>query len=350
MSLYFIIFRFFIFPSCLIICSFFAGTDHITMNSSQYTVPTYLLSDYIEIIYLPFAIVFGVTLNIWNVFRLKRQLKKHINYCSFLTKRPRKTYIFLTLNLTICDFIILLSFGVGRWSWILLYQWFGGSFLCKLYHFLSLYAFHLDGFSVVLIALDRMLAVRQSLKPSLSSKYLRNILIAIIVSWILAALFSLGQWFVWITYEPKEKFVQCTTVWQVQKFESGSLAENFTKIVHTEKLYNLVHMLTVFWGPLLIIGSCYIFIGYHILLHWLRLKTIGRNFCIRRRNFTGRVCRSAAMVVLCYIICWFPYNVLQMWQLIDPITQYNINDYLQILNTLIVLNAVVNPLIYRFAH
>lgn len=327
------------------------------MNSTddnQFVAHTYNTSDYIEITFLPIAITVGVALNLWNLSKLKTQLcKSYDNNNRRKSKTRRMTYVFLIVNLTVSDLKILLVYGLGRFGWLISYQWIGGPFLCKLFHFYSLFSFHLEGFTVVLIAMNRLLTVRRNRNnKSLKKKY-KYCFISIVSTWVLSALFSSGQWFVWQTYEPEENFVQCTTIWMIEKYEYQLVNKNFTETINNEKMYNLFHLLTVFWIPLTIIVCCYIIIGYKLLLHRLQLKTFKTTFprvSIRRHCYTSRVFRSAALVVLCYVLCWFPYNVLQVWQFFDPISSPIWTDCLQVLDTLIVLNAVVNPLIYRLTN
>lgn len=56
-----------------------------------------------------------------------------------------------------------------------------------------------------------------------------------------------------------------------------------------------------------------------------------------------RTVRKTAYILLAYILCWSPYNVLALGRYIDPSFE---NGYLEVLSNLIVLNAVINPLIY----
>lgn len=56
-----------------------------------------------------------------------------------------------------------------------------------------------------------------------------------------------------------------------------------------------------------------------------------------------RTMRKTIWILLSYLICWSPYNVLVLWRYIDR----NIDLYdFEIMYNLIVLNAVINPLIY----
>lgn len=57
-----------------------------------------------------------------------------------------------------------------------------------------------------------------------------------------------------------------------------------------------------------------------------------------------RTVRASACISFAYVACWSPYNILELWRFLDPTLE---NRYLELLSNLIVLNAVLNPLIYR---
>lgn len=62
------------------------------------------------------------------------------------------------------------------------------------------------------------------------------------------------------------------------------------------------------------------------------------------RRAKRRTLKKTAWLLLCYIVCWSPYNIVALWRhFFNPDFE---NVFLDILYNLIVLNAVVNPLIY----
>ena len=57
-----------------------------------------------------------------------------------------------------------------------------------------------------------------------------------------------------------------------------------------------------------------------------------------------RVKREAVYIVTCYILCWTPCNAIALWATFNP--QGHVHRTFGILSTLLLLNAVMNPLIY----
>lgn len=170
-----------------------------------------------------------------------------------------------------------------------------------------------------------------------------------------------------------------------------------------ETTYTLIHLLSAFWVPLLIIAISYTLVCVRYLNHILAMAgrlhrhVATETVCLtstrfsdrnhnrptrlnlrrmtdanqvdvaasrlqaKARNSRGlqqqptavaqcrtRVFRTSGLVVLCYICCWGPYNVLALWKVLDPSSFYPLSEQLNILNALIVLNSVFNPLIYGF--
>ncbi len=56
--------------------------------------------------------------------------------------------------------------------------------------------------------------------------------------------------------------------------------------------------------------------------------------------------RTTLLLLTAYAVCWFPYNVVSFWQILSKSTFANVEIYIQAFESLIVLNSVVNPVIY----
>lgn len=57
-----------------------------------------------------------------------------------------------------------------------------------------------------------------------------------------------------------------------------------------------------------------------------------------------RTIKTAFWVLLAYIVCWSPYNALVLWRYIDQSFE---SRFLEFSANFIVLNAVLNPIIYK---
>ncbi|CAI5447842.1 unnamed protein product [Caenorhabditis angaria] len=62
----------------------------------------------------------------------------------------------------------------------------------------------------------------------------------------------------------------------------------------------------------------------------------------------SRALRVSLLLVVAYIICWFPYNLFSLIQILDPQLFKTQFAYFHFAQQLIILNSVVNPYLYGF--
>ncbi|VDO97572.1 unnamed protein product [Heligmosomoides polygyrus] len=68
-------------------------------------------------------------------------------------------------------------------------------------------------------------------------------------------------------------------------------------------------------------------------------------------SFSSRAVRVSFLLVVAYIICWLPYNLLSLVHLIDKQLFSNSFIKLYFLHEFMVFNSVVNPYLYGlFSH
>jgi len=96
----------------------------------------------------------------------------------------------LIFHLSIADLLVTVTclFGEALWSYCV--SWLADNFTCKLFKFLQVFSLYLSTFVLVLIGLDRFLAVKYPMK-SLSTKRRCNRLIATV--WLLSMFLSSPQ-------------------------------------------------------------------------------------------------------------------------------------------------------------
>ncbi|KAF7632942.1 G_PROTEIN_RECEP_F1_2 domain-containing protein [Meloidogyne graminicola] len=195
--------------------------------------------------------------------------------------------------------LIILCYCPSHIAWLIGYTWSAGEFLCKAMQyswyfeaFFSDFCFHLMSFGVLSISLDRLRTVyglmrmektgkmaggvaSQQIRPGpLNQSRLQRLLFQrlILICYIAAALVSVPQWFVWTTIDMRS-WSQCTTVWHkrraIEYIEGSEPTESFTG----EKIYTLLHLLTVFWLPFLGIFAAYVYIVLFLFLYSLRPST-----------------------------------------------------------------------------
>lgn len=94
----------------------------------------------------------------------------------------------------------------------------------------------------------------------------KRVPIYIFMAWLIAALCSLPQLFVWETYSPIADWTQCLNIWvkaKAQQQQRLDASGNATQLVYTSsidtalRLYETYHLLAIFWLPLVILVLCY---------------------------------------------------------------------------------------------
>uniref|UniRef100_A0A914W1R6 G-protein coupled receptors family 1 profile domain-containing protein n=1 Tax=Plectus sambesii TaxID=2011161 RepID=A0A914W1R6_9BILA len=240
---------------------------------------------------------------------------------------------------------------------------------------------------------------------SSSQKFVRRLLVG---AWTLAFLCSVPQVVVW-RHVTLAGWEQCATVWAINRalIEQRMISENdpslasWTLSTRWANAYQVFHVCTVFWLPFSIVLISYVFIlsnlvrfacvPYTDLRMSLSTSQYSRPFddCTQaaeergeekchpqlrpvpsevmlrpnvvvvtkrrtsrlpvwRTQMRSRVFRTTALVVICYSLCWLPYNVISLARLLDEGVAQLLSENFEWLKVVILLSAVLNPFIYGF--
>lgn len=95
----------------------------------------------------------------------------------------------LILHLTIADLFVTFFCIGGEAGWNYTVAWIAGDIMCKLFKFIQMFSLYLSTFVLVLIGVDRFVAVRYPMK-SLTAKYCNRFVAG---AWIFSALCSVPQ-------------------------------------------------------------------------------------------------------------------------------------------------------------
>nr|CAD2143765.1 unnamed protein product [Meloidogyne enterolobii] len=208
------------------------------------------------------------------------------------------------------------------------------------------------------------------------------------IIWMITFQWHFGDF---LFFEPLElkNFKQCTPIWTIIGYEldlkMGTLNESdiegklkifqkFSQVVAWERFYNMAHLLFLFWIPSLLIAASYtaILITLNSLSvvpekikinDWdnnnslsTKCETINSNntrigliapLTIAKARQNAK--RQAALILAAYLTFWSPYNLLAIcnaWAQKDGTIRQISTITLPFLNGLIVVNPIVNPLIY----
>lgn len=355
--------------------------DNFTSGGEPDDPPTHQLSEYITVSYQFLFLIIGVPLNfkaLHDIIVNNRGIASRFNT--------------FKLNLVITDLLILLVHTVSEAVWIITFTWHGGAFLCKLVKFADMFSFISHANIVVSIAADRAMTIWRIDKFDNSQHRLK---IMLSLSWLLALLASIPQFFVWTTDTPFPGWTQCATVWEFEEFFGG-----INRPTQLESIYASAHLVVVFYLPATLMFVAYIFTfirlrkcqkaremkgfvkldrktttgGYSVvtqradllseapncLSQFATIISVGDSPLVRPKTqlikmtdwmSTGnpRIIRQTILIAVCYILCFAPYNLCALWRQI-AIEDWRNGNYEAIIGFLegpIVLNAVIDPILYK---
>ena len=169
-----------------------------------------------------------------------------------------------------------------------------GQALCRLKYFVNDVSIAVSIQSLVLIAVDRFVAVVFPLRPSLiSSKRCR---LFILVIWVVAMAVSCPQLLVWKFVENTEGLV-CQRKWN-DKFRESSSFKNYT----------LVAIIVFIYVPLVLIAILYFSIAVRIKSQ----KIPGEPSVNARKQRLKRersVLKMSVAIVFVFAVCWLPFSI-----------------------------------------
>lgn len=96
----------------------------------------------------------------------------------------------LIFQLSIADLLVTVFCLAGEAAWSLTVEWYGGNIGCKLFKFLQMFSLYLSTFVLVLIGVDRWLAVKYPMR-SMDTATRSKTLVTIV--WVLSILLSVPQ-------------------------------------------------------------------------------------------------------------------------------------------------------------
>uniref|UniRef100_A0A914WMW7 G-protein coupled receptors family 1 profile domain-containing protein n=1 Tax=Plectus sambesii TaxID=2011161 RepID=A0A914WMW7_9BILA len=389
-------------------------------NSSDgsFQAPSHLPSDYVELVILSIVLIVGTPLNVTALSKLLPA------YLSVQQVDLKCGFNLLKIHLTVANLVIIVGYCPSKIGWLISYKWLGGDFFCRAIQFCWLFSFHLSSFVVVCIAIDRLRTVARL--ASIAKGHSRRLIISgadnvlgpikrsLIFAYLAAVLCSVPQWAVWgtIDLESSGDWSQCATIWHRQRVIDFLDGRPEQSEYFWEQVYQLGHLVTVFWAPFLVICVAYGCIVVRLLEYSIRPYTavprtlneqsvieqsvnantdhmqLGRGRAAYgatnnvqeerkmelleapsmpydrprkqsispgqvptwRLQMRSRMFRTTAYVLLAYAVFWLPYNAIALAMFVDNQVQIFVSEHLAVLRCLILFNAVLNPFIYGLSN
>ncbi|XP_047506526.1 gonadotropin-releasing hormone receptor isoform X1 [Pieris napi] len=260
--------------------------------------------------------------------------------------RPSWTAIYsLIFQLSIADLLVTVFCIAGEAGWSFSVQWYAGNVGCKLFKFLQMFSLYLSTFILVLIGVDRWLAVKYPMKSMATATRSTKL---VIIAWILSFLFSLPQTVVFRVAKGPfvEEFYQCVT--------HGFYTERWQ-----EQAYTTLSLVFMFVIPLLILISTYV----------STVRTIAKSEKVfqpetrrekyltpdmNRRRLIDRAkmksLRMSVVIVAAFVIWWTPYYIMMIIFTFSNPDKRLSEELLSGIFFFGMSNSLVNPVIYGAFH
>uniref|UniRef100_A0A667Z6G2 Somatostatin receptor 5 n=1 Tax=Myripristis murdjan TaxID=586833 RepID=A0A667Z6G2_9TELE len=227
------------------------------------------------------------------------------------------------LNLALADELYILGIPFLGTQGVLSY-WPYGEFLCKVCMTADAMSQFSSIFCLTVMSIDRYLAV---VHPIRSAKWRRPQVAKVfnVMVWVVSFLVVLP---VMIYSDVQDWFNSCNISWPEPQDLWSTAFILYTSILG-------------FFGPLLIICLCY-------LLIVIKVRSAGvRVGLTKRRKSERKVTRMVVVIVVVFVLCWLPFFLTNMVNLVYIIPENNAALYF-FLVILTYVNSCANPLLYGF--
>lgn len=229
------------------------------------------------------------------------------------------------LNLAVADELYILGIPFIGTNSVLSY-WPYGEVVCKISMTADTMSQFASTFSLTLMSIDRFLFV---VYPVRSAKWRKPMLAKIIsgIVWVVSSVIVLP---VMIFSSVQENFNTCNISWPEPNGVWSAVFILYTSILS-------------FFGPLVVICLCYLFIVIKVR------SARERAGLTRRRKSERKVTRMVVIIVLVFVLCWLPFYTTNIVNLIYTIPETNTaaNIYFSMV-ILTYVNSCANPFLYAF--
>ena len=281
-------------------------TEYATSNSSTDQYPCLRKDSSVEILIkaLAYFVILLVSL-VGNLLVLlviykNKQLRRSINYFVF---NMAVSDLFTPLTIMPVTIVQIIS---GSKSWKVDSPWILGNILCKLCYFLPDVSLVVSIISLLLISMDRFVAVVFPFKAKLISSKVR--LISILCTWIIAMAVHAPYFYTFRLVPYKNKAYQCLLNW-------GPAFDH----VETQNRYVTATFITFILVPI-----CFLAIVYGKIA-WTMKNTQQELSCLQRHRYQQlrKTVRMSVAIITAFVVCMIPLLVFMftkifLWNLNTP--------------------------------
>ncbi|XP_068013848.1 oxytocin receptor [Melanerpes formicivorus] len=273
------------------------------------------------------------------------------NLCVLLaihtSRQKHSRMYFFMKHLSIADLVVAIFQVLPQLIWDITFRFYGPDFLCRLIKYLQVVGMFASTYMLLLMSLDRCLAICQPLR----SLHRRADRVSVLLTWLLCLLASIPQIHIFSLRDVGNGVYDCWADF-IQPWGP--------------KAYVTWITLTVYIIPVLMLSVCYGLISFKIWQN-VKLKTApgpgpgpgaalspgargGQAFA--RVSSTRliskakiRTVKMTFIIVLAFVVCWTPFFFVQMWSVWDTNAPHEASPFI-IAMLLASLNSCCNPWIY----
>nr|QVK45655.1 G protein-coupled receptor [Proales similis] len=282
------------------------------------------------------TITFGITIIVGIVGNLLVLLT------IVLRKQMRSTTNILILNLAVAELLFILLCVPFTGLNYVLSVWYFGDVICKVVQYTSNVTAYVIILSLVLMSLDRYLAIRDLVGSSIRNQ--RNTILAIAVLWISVLILNLPHLFLWRehSYEIGNSHrTVCILEYNIIISNTSASESALTRAEYSLRAYYSIFFLAGYVIPFVLIA-----VIYSLIMLKLR-RAHGQQVSKSKRKVTFMV----IVVVSSFVLCWGPLQVMLFLQhVMNMQLQETGIIVLVISNCIAYLNTCINPIIYGFAN
>lgn len=232
-----------------------------------------------------------------------------------ITRRKQSRLFFFMKHLSIADLVVAVFQVLPQLLWDVTFRFQGPDALCRLVKYLQVVGMFASTYLLLLMSLDRCLAICQPLR----SLHRRADRLAVLATWLGCLVASVPQVHIFSMHEVADGVFDCWAVF-IQPWGP--------------KAYITWITLAVYIVPVIVLTACYGLISFKIWQN-VRLKTAaqvaeefqgtnaGRQALARVSSINLiskakiRTVKMTFIIVLAFIFCWTPFFFVQMWSVWD---------------------------------
>ncbi|XP_039337599.1 oxytocin receptor [Mauremys reevesii] len=266
------------------------------------------------------------------------------NLCVLLairtTRHKHSRMYYFMKHLSIADLVVAIFQVLPQLIWDITFRFYGPDFLCRLVKYLQVVGMFASTYMLLLMSLDRCLAICQPLR----SLHRRSDRVSVLLTWLLCLLVSIPQIHIFSLRDVGNGVYDCWADF-IQPWGA--------------KAYITWITLTVYIIPVLMLSVCYGLISFKIWQN-VKLKTAHENnanlscsgAALSRVSSIKliskakiRTVKMTFIIVLAFVVCWTPFFFVQMWSVWDKNAPKEASPFI-IAMLLASLNSCCNPWIY----